>query len=178
MRLITTDRTKIIYSMYRAGEVSVHRACCERATQSHSLGSGGTIYPGSRPADVNTRSSRMVAECLLTRSMLIKMYYHFMVCACICTIVFTVSRFHADVYLVYLVFQVRRIENRDFYWNLKICIFQKKKKKKKCPTFWKSCLNLAKTQISVLDQILRIIRRRAEYKNHNSCLYSFEVIPL
>ena len=23
---------KIIYSMYRAGEVSVHRACCERAT--------------------------------------------------------------------------------------------------------------------------------------------------
>ena len=24
---------KIIYSMYRAGEVSVHRACCERATQ-------------------------------------------------------------------------------------------------------------------------------------------------
>ena len=26
MRLIITDRTKIIYSMYRAGEVSVHRA--------------------------------------------------------------------------------------------------------------------------------------------------------
>ena len=24
---------KIIYSMYRAGEVSVHRACCERAYQ-------------------------------------------------------------------------------------------------------------------------------------------------
>ena len=24
---------KIIYSMYRAGAVSVHRACCERATQ-------------------------------------------------------------------------------------------------------------------------------------------------
>ena len=33
MRLIITDRTKIIYSMYRAGEVSVHRACSERATQ-------------------------------------------------------------------------------------------------------------------------------------------------
>ena len=59
------------------------------------------IYPGSRPADVTTRT-RMVAECLLTRSMLIKLYYHFMVCACIhvCTIVFTVSQFHADVYLV------------------------------------------------------------------------------
>ena len=28
MRLIITDRTKIIYSMYRAVEVSVHRACC------------------------------------------------------------------------------------------------------------------------------------------------------
>ena len=28
MCLMITDRTKIIYSMYRAGEVSVHRACC------------------------------------------------------------------------------------------------------------------------------------------------------
>ena len=34
---------KIIYSMYRAGEVSVHKACCERATQSYSLGGGGTV---------------------------------------------------------------------------------------------------------------------------------------
>ena len=31
----------IIYSMYRAGEVSVHRACCERATQPYSLCGGG-----------------------------------------------------------------------------------------------------------------------------------------
>ena len=29
---------KIIYNMYTAGEVSVHRACCERATQTYSLG--------------------------------------------------------------------------------------------------------------------------------------------
>ena len=29
---------KIIYNMYRAGEVSIHRACCERATQPYSLG--------------------------------------------------------------------------------------------------------------------------------------------
>ena len=29
---------KIIYSMYRAGELSVHRACCERATQPYLLG--------------------------------------------------------------------------------------------------------------------------------------------
>ena len=78
MRLMITDRTKIIYSIYRAGEVSVHRACCERATQPYSLGGGGTIYPGSRPAAVTTRSPRMVAECLLTHSMLIKKYYHFM----------------------------------------------------------------------------------------------------
>ena len=41
---------KIIYSMYRAGEVSVHRTCCQRATQPYSLGGGGTICPGSRPA--------------------------------------------------------------------------------------------------------------------------------
>ena len=62
--------------MYRAGEVSEHRACCERATQPYSLGGGGTICPGSRPAGVtsNTRCPRMVTECLLTRSMLIKMY--------------------------------------------------------------------------------------------------------
>ena len=65
---------KIIYSMYRAGEVSVHRACCKRATQPSSHGGGGTIHPGSRPAGVTTRSPRMVTECLLTRSMLIKIY--------------------------------------------------------------------------------------------------------
>ena len=56
--------------MYRAGEVSVHRACCKRATQPYTLGGGGTIYPGSRSA----RCPRMVTECLLNRSMLIKMY--------------------------------------------------------------------------------------------------------
>ena len=65
---------KIIYSMYRAGEVSVHRACCERATKPYLLGGGGTICPGSRPAGVTTRCPRIVTECLLTRSMLIKMY--------------------------------------------------------------------------------------------------------
>ena len=47
---------KIIYCMYIADEVSVHRACCERATKPYSLGGGGggTIYPGSRPAGVTT----------------------------------------------------------------------------------------------------------------------------
>ena len=66
---------KIIYSMYRAGEVSIHRACCERATQPYSLGGGGgTICPGSRPAGVTTCCPRIVTECLLTRLMLIKMY--------------------------------------------------------------------------------------------------------
>ena len=82
---------KIIYSMYRADEVSVHRACCERATQHYSLGEEASIYPGSRPAGVTARYPRMVTECLRTRSMLIRMYYRFMVCACTCTIVFTVS---------------------------------------------------------------------------------------
>ena len=67
MRLIITDKTKIIYSMYREGEVSVHRACCERTIQPYSLGGGGTIYPGYWPADVTTRSPRMVAECSLAR---------------------------------------------------------------------------------------------------------------
>ena len=31
---------KMIYNMYRAGEVSVHRARCERATQPYPLGGG------------------------------------------------------------------------------------------------------------------------------------------
>ena len=84
MRLIITDRNKIIYSMYRSDEVSVYQACCERATQHYSLGGGGMIYPGSRPAGVTTPNQRIITECLLTRSMLIKMYYHFMACACIC----------------------------------------------------------------------------------------------
>ena len=76
----------IIYSMCRAGEVSVHRACCERATKPYSFGGGGTIYPGSRPAGVTTRSPRMVTECLLTRSVLIKMYLP-LHCMCrICTL--------------------------------------------------------------------------------------------
>ena len=64
------------------------------------------IYRGLRPADVTTRSPRTVAECLLTRLILIKMYYHIMICACICTVVFTVSQFHVNVYLDYLVFQI------------------------------------------------------------------------
>ena len=101
--------------MYIEDEVSVHQTCFERATQPYSLGGGGTIYPGSRPAGVTTRSPRMVTECLLTRSVLIKMYYHFMVCACICTILFTVSQFHTDVYmyLVYLVFQLHNVEGKS-----------------------------------------------------------------
>ena len=86
----------IIYSMYRAGEVSIHRACCERATKPYSLGQGGTIYPGSRQAGITIHSPRMVTECLLTRSMLTKMYMY---------IVFTVSQLHADAHSVYLVFQ-------------------------------------------------------------------------
>ena len=95
MRVMITDKTKTIYSMYRMGEVSVHRICCERATQPYSLGGGGTIYPGSRPVDATTRSPRMVIECLLTRSALIKMYNRFMAsaCRCVSTIVITVSQF-------------------------------------------------------------------------------------
>ena len=42
------NNMNIIYSTYRAGEVSVHRACCELATQPYLLIGGGTItrqYP-------------------------------------------------------------------------------------------------------------------------------------
>ena len=49
----------------------------------------------------------MVTECLLTRSMLIKMYLplHDM-CLYMYTI-FTVNQFHADAHSVYLVFQIK-----------------------------------------------------------------------
>ena len=92
--------------MYRAFEVSVHRACCERATQPYSRGGDGTIYPGSRPAGVTIRSSRMVTEFLLTRSMLIKMYLPLHGMCLYMYIVFTVNQFHAVSYSFYLVFQI------------------------------------------------------------------------
>ena len=48
----------------------------------------------------------MVTECLLIRSMLIKMYLPFHGMCRYMYIVFTVSQFHADVHSVYLVFQI------------------------------------------------------------------------
>ena len=63
--------------MYRAGEVSVHRACCERATQPYSLGGGGVRFDQAQDQQVvTTRSPRIVTECLLTCSILIKMYVY------------------------------------------------------------------------------------------------------
>ena len=97
---------KIIYSMHGATEVSLHQACCERATQPYSLGGGCTIYPGSIPAGVTTRSPRMVTECLFIRSMLIKMCLPFHGMCLYIYIVFTVSQFHADAHSVCLVFQI------------------------------------------------------------------------
>ena len=95
---------KMIYSMYRGDEVSVHRVCCERATQPYSLGVRGTIYPGSRPAGVTTRSPRMVTECLLIRSMLINcINLPFQGMCLYMYIVFTVSQLHVNVHSVYLV---------------------------------------------------------------------------
>ena len=82
----------LIGSVYMHLIITKH---CERATQPYSLGGGGTIYPGSRPAGVTTRSPRMITESLLTRSMLIKMYFLFHgMCLCM-YIVFTVSQFQA-----------------------------------------------------------------------------------
>ena len=61
----------------------------------------GMIYPDSRPAGVTTRSPRMVTECILTRSMLIKMYLQLHGMCLYMYIVFTVSQFHADSHSVY-----------------------------------------------------------------------------
>ena len=62
------------------------------------------LYP--RPAGVTTRKPRMVTECLLTRSMLIKMYLPFHGMCLYMFIAITVSQFHANAHSVYLVFQV------------------------------------------------------------------------
>ena len=64
---------KIIYSMYRAGKVSIEHAASGLPNPTR-LEGGGTIRPVSRPAGFTTSCPRMVTECLLTRSMLIKMY--------------------------------------------------------------------------------------------------------
>ena len=60
----------------------------------------------SRPAGVTTRIPRMVTECLLTRSMLIKMYLPLHRMCLYMYIVFTVSQFRADAHSVYLVFEI------------------------------------------------------------------------
>ena len=62
--------------MYRAGEVSVHRACCEPATQLYSFGGEVRFDQAQDQQMVTTRRPRIVTECLLTRSMLIKMYVY------------------------------------------------------------------------------------------------------
>ena len=64
-------------SMYIASEVFVHRACCERATQPTHLEGGGCRFDQAQDEQVvTTRSPRIVTECLLTRSMLIKLYVY------------------------------------------------------------------------------------------------------
>ena len=63
--------------MYRAVEASVHPACCERATKPYSLGGGGVRFDQAEDQQVvTTHGPRIVTECLLTRSMLIKMYVY------------------------------------------------------------------------------------------------------
>ena len=66
------EQTWIIYSMYKAGEVSVNRACCEQLPNPTHL--VGVRLFQAQDQQVTTRTPRIVTECLLTRSMLIKMY--------------------------------------------------------------------------------------------------------
>ena len=53
-------------SIYRAGEVSIHRACCEWATQSYTLGGGWARvlrFVQAQNQQVTTRSPRIVTGC-------------------------------------------------------------------------------------------------------------------
>ena len=62
--------------MYRASEVSVHQACCERATGFTHLEGEVRFDQAQDQQVVTTRSPRIETECLFTRSMLIKMYVY------------------------------------------------------------------------------------------------------
>ena len=55
--------------MYRPGDVSSHRACCERGYPTHFE---GEILVKAQDQQVTACSPRIETECLLTRSMLIK----------------------------------------------------------------------------------------------------------
>ena len=44
--------------MYRAGEIAVHRACCERATQPYSLAGGGVRFDQAQNQQVVTTRVR------------------------------------------------------------------------------------------------------------------------
>ena len=72
MRLIITKQWKL----FTVCTEQVRSPYIEHAASGipYSLGRGGTICPGSRPAGVTTRCPRIVTECLPTRSMVIKMY--------------------------------------------------------------------------------------------------------
>ena len=83
---------KIIYSMWRAIEVSVHRACCEQASQPYSLGWGVWCIQAQDQQEL----PYIVREWwLFTRSMLIKMYLPFHGMCLYMYIVVTVSQFHS-----------------------------------------------------------------------------------
>ena len=73
MRLIITKQWKL-FAVCTEQVRSPYIEMLQAGYPTDSLGRGGTTYPGSRPAGVTTRCPRMVTQCLLTRSMLIKMY--------------------------------------------------------------------------------------------------------
>ena len=60
--------------MYRAGEVFVHRACCELPNPTHL--EGVRFVQAQDQQMVSTRNPRIVTECLLAHSMLIKIYVY------------------------------------------------------------------------------------------------------
>ena len=73
---LAIEHAYIIYSMYRAGEVSVHRTCSSRLPNPIHLEREVRFDQAQDQQVVTTRSPRIVTECLPTRSMLIKMYVY------------------------------------------------------------------------------------------------------
>ena len=109
MRLIITKQWKLFTVCTEQLRSPYIEHTGERATQPYLLGGGGMIYPGSRPAGVTACSPRMVIECLLIRSMLIKMYK------------FTIS-WYVPVYVHYIYSQSISCRHSLSVFSLSNCI--------------------------------------------------------
>ena len=68
------EQAYISFSMYRAGEVSVHRACCEWDTWPYTRGGDVRFVQAQDQQVVTTCIPKILTECLLIRLMLMHVH--------------------------------------------------------------------------------------------------------